>query len=109
MAELKEYTRPAADRDNVYVEFECCNLRSDEDPAVFKWELENLLAKTDLSLPADAKKALVARQYMRCLPRTLKFKLLEQNPARTIDEMLSFTQRYGAVEGYVLKVVIIKD
>ena len=69
----------SANRENFYAELECRNLRSGEDPAIFKWELENLLAKADPSLPADAKKALIARQ-MRCLTRTLKFKLLEHKP-----------------------------
>ena len=69
----------SANRENFYAELECRNLRSGEDPAIFKWELENLLAKADPSLPADAKKALIARQ-MRCLTRTLQFKLLEHKP-----------------------------
>ena len=52
VAELKRYAcnrGPAANRENFYAEFECRNLRSDEDPAVFKWELKNLLAKDDPS------------------------------------------------------------
>ena len=81
----------AALQPNFYVEFEHRNLHLGEDPAVFKWKLVNLLAKADPSLPADAKKALIARQYMKGLPRTLKFKLLEHNPTPTLDELLSFT------------------
>ena len=38
----------AALQPNFYVEFECRNLRLGEDPADFKWKLENLLAKADL-------------------------------------------------------------
>ena len=53
-----------------------------------KWKLENLLAKLSrLSLAADAKKALIAHEYMRGLPRTLKFKLLEHNPTPTLDKI----------------------
>ena len=38
----------AALQPNFYVEFEHRNLHLGEDPAVFKWKLENLLAKADL-------------------------------------------------------------
>ena len=94
MAELKRYTcnrGPTADRENFYAEFECLKARSGKDPAFFKWELESLLAKADPSLAADTKKALIARQYrkyMKCLPRTVQFKLLEHHPTPTLDEML---------------------
>ena len=92
--ELKRYTcnrGTTADRENFYAEFECLKARSCEDRAFFKWELESLLAKADPSLAADTKKALIARQYrqyMKGLPRTLQFNLLEHNPTPTIDEML---------------------
>ena len=55
-------------------------------------------AHQNRSFITSRRKGLIARQYMRGLPRTLKFKLLEHNPTPTPDEMLSFTQRYGAVE-----------
>ena len=61
VAELKRYTcnrGPAANRENFYAEFECLKPRSGEDPAVFKWELENLLAKADPSLAADTERRL---------------------------------------------------
>ena len=94
MAELKRYAcnrGPAANRENFYAEFECLKARSGEDPAVFKCELDSLLAKADPSLAPDTKKALLARQYrqyMKGLPRTLQFKILEHNPTPTLDEML---------------------
>ena len=88
VTELKKSMCPAANRENFYAKFESRTLRSGEDPAIYKWELENLLAKADHTLPADAKKALIARQYIRGLPRTVKFKLLEHNPTPTLDEML---------------------
>ena len=77
------------------MEFEHRNLHLGEDPAVFKWKLENLLAKADPSLPADAKKALIARQHMTGLPRTL-----------VITRLLMSLVVIGIA---VLKVVIIKD
>ena len=60
-----------------------------------------MLDKADPDLSSDAKTALVQRQFMKGLPNILKFKLLEQNPTPTLEETLSFTQRYRAVEGYV--------
>ena len=44
---------------------------------------------------------MIQRQYMRSLPHLVKFKLLEHNPTSNLDEILPFTQRYPAVEGYV--------
>ena len=94
VAELNRYMcnrGPTANREIFYAEFQCLKPRSGEDPAFFKWELKSLLAKADPSLAADTKKALIARQYrqyMKGLPRTLQFKLLEHNPTPTLDEML---------------------
>ena len=39
---------------------------------------------------------------MRGLPNPKKLKLLENNPTPSLEEMLSFTQRYRAIEGYTL-------
>ena len=91
---------PAAKRENFYAEFEDRVLRPGEDPAVYKWELENILEKADPTLSGDAKKALVSRQFMRGLPGTIKIKLLEHDATPTLETMLSFAQRYQAVEGY---------
>ena len=101
-AALKQAMCPAAHRENFYAEFESRTLRSGEDPAVYRWELGNLLSKADPTLSPDATTALISRQYMRGLPYALKLKLLEHNPTPTLEQMLSFTQRYRAVEGYVL-------
>ena len=102
IAALKQAMCPAAHRENFYAEFESRTLRSGEDPAVYRWELGNLLSKADPTLSPDATTALISQQYMRGLPYALKLKLLEHNPIPTLEQMLSFTQRYGAVEGYVL-------
>lgn len=106
IAALKQAMCPAAHRENFYAEFERRTLRPGEDPAVYRWELGNLLSKADPTLSSDATTALISRQYMRGLPDALKLKLLEHNPTPTLEQMLSFTQRYRAVEGYVLPNVL---
>ena len=72
-------------------------LRPEEDPSVYKWELENILSKADPSVSHDAKTALLTRQFSKGLPTTLKLKMLEHNPTRTLDEMVEFTQRFRAL------------
>ena len=102
MAELKNSLCPAAQREQFYTDFENRALRSGEDPGVCKWELENLLTKVNPDLSNNAKSTLVQRQFMRGLPSPIKLKLLEHNPTPNLEEMLSFTQRYRAIEGYTL-------
>lgn len=100
VAELKKSLCPAAHRETFYAQLEQRTLRAGEDPAVYRWELENLLAKADPTLSADARVALIQRQFMKGLPPLIKLKLLEHNPTPSLEEMLSFVQRYRAVEGY---------
>ena len=87
---------PQAKRENFFAEFEQRKLRPEEDPSVYKWELENILSKADPSLSNDAKTALLTRQFSKGLPTTLKLKMLEHNPTPTLDEMVEFTQRFRA-------------
>ncbi len=101
IAELRKSLCPAAQRETFFAQFEVRSLRTGVDPAVYKWELEQMLDKAEPDLSTDAKTALVQRQFMKGLPDVLKFKLLEHNPTPTLEEMLSFTQLYRAVEGYV--------
>ena len=42
---------------------------------------------------------------MKGLPNILKLKLLEHNPTPNLDEMLSFVQRYRAVEGFAAPII----
>ena len=84
---------PQAKRENFFAEFEQRNLRQEEDPSVYKWELENILSNADPSLSNDAKTALLTNG----LPPTLKLKMLEHNPTPTLDEMVEFTQRFRAL------------
>lgn len=100
VTKLKEALCPLVERENLFAHFDARMLRHGEDPAVYKWELEQLLNKADPTLSADAKAALLARQFMRGLPHGLKSKLIEHNPTATLPEMLSFVQRFRAVEGY---------
>jgi hypothetical protein len=75
-------------------------LRTGEDPSVYKWELEQLLDKADLNLEVEAKSDLLSRQFMRGLPSSIRRKLLAHNPTPTLSEMLSFVQRYRAIEDH---------
>ncbi len=79
---------------------ECFALVTGEDPSVYKWELEQLLEKADPNLAVEAKSALLSRQFMRGLPSSIRGKLLAHNPTPTLNEMLSFVQRYRAIEGH---------
>ncbi|XP_028418988.1 uncharacterized protein LOC114544598 [Dendronephthya gigantea] len=88
---------PEAKRKNFFAEFELRTLRPEEDPAVYKWELENILSKADPSLSNDAKSALLTRQFSKGLPPTLKLKMLEHNPTPTLAQIVKFTQRFRAL------------
>ena len=97
---LKEALCPLVERENYYALFDARLLRTGEDPSVYKWELEQLLAKADPTLGAEAQLALLSRQFMRGLPTTIRGKLLDHNPTPTLSEMVRFVQRYRAVEGH---------
>jgi hypothetical protein len=75
-------------------------LRIGEDPSVYKWELEQLLEKADLNLAVEAKSALLSRQFMRGLSSSIRRKPLAHNTTPTLSEMLSFVQRYRAIEDH---------
>lgn len=90
---------PTAQRENFYAEFEARVLRPGEDPAVYKWDLEQKLLKADPLLDNHAKNALLSRQFMRGLPQNIKIKLLENDPTPTLANMVAFVQRYHAVQG----------
>ena len=54
-----------------YSKFESRCLRPGEDPAVFRWELEELLRLADPQLSVDQMNALTARQFVHRLPNAL--------------------------------------
>ena len=97
---LKQALCPPVERENYYAKFDNRMLRTGEDPSVYKWELEQLLEKADPNLTVEAKSALLSRQFMRGLPSSIRGKLLAHNPTPTLSEMLSFVQRYRAVEDH---------
>ena len=75
-------------------------LRAGEDPSVFKWELEQILLEAQPTIDPAAKTALLTRQFVRGLPRNMKIKLLEHDPVPDLQKMLSFVQRYRAIQYY---------
>ena len=96
---------PTAQRENFYSEFEARMLRPGEDPAVYKWDLEQKLLKADPLLEDQAKEALLLRQFMRGLPRNIKIKLLESDLTPTLANMIAF----GIVrfkDKLVLKIIV---
>ena len=95
---LTTATCPPAHHEKFYREFEARSLRLGEDPALYKWELEQALEKADPSLKAEAKKALLTPQFMKGLSNDMKIKLLEHDPTPKLDDMLSFVRRYRAVQ-----------
>ena len=97
---LKEALCPKASRENYFAEFESRMLRAGEDPSVFKQELEQILLKAQPTIDHAAKTALLTRQFMRGLPRNMKIKLLEHDPVPDLQKMLSFVQRYRAIQDY---------
>ena len=54
--------------------------------------------KADPNLAVEAKSALLSRQFMRGLPSSIRRKLSAHNPTPTLSEILSFAQRYRAIE-----------
>ena len=88
---------PAVGREGYFREFEDRVLRGGEDPSVFLWSLQELLKKADPTLEKAATSALLSRQFMKGLPNTIRYKLLENNPTPKLDEMLSFSKQFLAI------------
>ncbi|KAK3751298.1 hypothetical protein QZH41_012203 [Actinostola sp. cb2023] len=98
---LKEAMCPKTGRENYFSQFEGRMLRPGEDPAVYKWELEEILMKADPDIEDNAKEVLLGRQFMRGLPKDLKIKMLQHDPTPNLENMISFVQRYRAVQEYM--------
>ena len=99
---LKSSLCPQVEREKYFQEFEHRKLRPGEDPAVFNWELQQLLDKANPTLGGPARTALLERQFMRGLPMQIKLKLLEHDPVPKLENMIAFVQRYRAVEVQML-------
>ncbi|CAB3987391.1 ac transposable element-derived 4 [Paramuricea clavata] len=97
---LKEAICPPACKEVLYAEFEARLLTPGEDPAVYKWELEQILTKAESNIDTRAKTALLTRHFMKGLPKNIRLKLLESDPTPDLPKMVSFVQRYRAIQDY---------
>lgn len=89
---------PPAEREKNYRLFESRCLRPGEDPAVFRWELEEILRVAEPTLTTDQMETLIARQFMRGLPQGLQIKLLENDPVPSLEKMVSFSRNMRAIQ-----------
>ena len=89
---------PMANREQFYREFEQQALRPTEDPSLYLWRLKDLLRRAEPDLSADAFDALLRRQFMKGLPLTLRIKLLASDPTPNLAKMVSFAQRFRALD-----------
>ena len=96
---LRDCLCPVVDRERFYAEFESRHLRPNEDPSLFLWALEDILAKADPYLSDAAKQALLGRQFLRGLPDDIKLSLLEHDPSPQLPSMVEFVQHFHAVHG----------
>ena len=94
---LTEALCPQVNREHYYSQFESRSLRPDEDPSLFQWALEDLLAKADPDLHDAAKTALLSRQFLKGLQPELRLRLLEHNPTPSLQQMREFVQRHRAI------------
>ncbi|XP_028417289.1 uncharacterized protein LOC114541690 [Dendronephthya gigantea] len=91
---------PAACKEVYFAEFEARLLKPGEDPTVYKWELEQILSKAQPDIDAGAKTALLTRPFMKGLPKNIRMKLLESDPTPDLKKMVSFVQRYRAIQEF---------
>jgi len=89
---------PVIERERHFTVFEQRKMKPGEDPAVFIFELRELLAKADPTMAEEGRNVLLSRQFMRGLSPKIRVKLLENNAVPTLDEMIAFVQRYRVVE-----------
>lgn len=66
-------------------------------PGGYLWKLEEQLTKADASLVEDARKTLLSRQFMKGLQPHIRLKLLESNPTPSLEDMVTYIQRFRAV------------
>eukprot|EP00794_Sanderia_malayensis_P014447 gene14447-biopygen11547 len=97
-ASLQNCFSPPVNREKFYHEFEQQHLRPSEDPSIFLWRLKDLLRHAEPTLTDDAFDALLRRQFLKGLPLQIRIKLLETDPTPDLDTMLSFAQRFRALD-----------
>ena len=56
--------------------------------------------RADPDVDERAKTALLTRQFMKGLPKNIKIKLLESDPAPDLPKMVSFVKRYRAIQDF---------
>ena len=62
---------PLACKEVFYAEFEARLLKPGEGPSVYKWELEQILAKAEPHIDAGAKTALLTSNSLKVLPKII--------------------------------------
>ena len=87
---------PDVAREIYFWEFDGRVLSDDEDPLLFLYSLQELLKKADSTLSDTASDALLSHQFIKGLPDTMRFKLLEHNPKPTFVEMVAFCKQFLA-------------
>ena len=97
-ANLQACFSPSIHREHYYREFKDQRLRPAEDPALFLWRLKESLRNAEPELSETAFDALLRRQFMKGLPSSVQLKLLESDSTHSLDTMLSFSQRFRAIE-----------
>ena len=70
---LKDALCPHVDREKFYSAFNHRKWRPDEEPSILLWDLEDLLSKADPDLSAEARTALLERQFMKICHRQFVF------------------------------------
>ena len=98
LGSLKKCFTLAVGREQFYREFEQQALRPAKDPSLYLWRFKDLLRNAEPELSNDAFDALLRRQFMKGLPISIRMKLLESDPTPNLAPMVSFTQRYHALD-----------
>ena len=98
VASLTKSFSPAVNRERFYSDFEQQILRPTEDPSLYLWRLKEILRNAEPDLSQEASEVLLRRQFLKGLPASLRLKLLESDPTSDLPKMLSFAQRFRALE-----------
>ena len=97
VANLPSALCPDDAREIYFLESEGRVLSDHKDPSLFLYSLLELLKKADSTLSDTVTEVLLACQFMKVLPDTMRFKLLEHNPKPTLVEMVPFCKQFLAM------------
>ena len=95
LTSLKRCFTPAVSREIFYRDFD---QEAPEDPSLYLWRLKDLLRNAEPDLSDEAFDALLRIQFMKDLPFNIRIKLLESDPTPNLSKMVSFVQRYRALD-----------